>query len=139
MTIILKVLKILVILSYLAIQIRGEQVAGPLVTILAFALTINFWPIVLVTILIWTALILLAISIQRKVLFQDKYLLPLLFAIMSIPVLMELDSILEENRWTSAIPFKMTAGLFSLLAIATLFLVMMKKNTATNHTHPTEH
>lgn len=123
---IIKILKIVLIVAYLSIQVSGENISGALITFLAFALTINFWPIVLVTLLIWIALILLAISIQKKVLFQDKFLLPILFALMSIPVLMELDSILEENRWASAIRFKITTGFYLALAISTQLLVMIK-------------
>jgi hypothetical protein len=128
----IRIIKILLVICYLLIPLKGENISGPLFEFLLVALKIDYWPIVVGSLLIWASILILILNIERKILISDKYLTPLLLTIMTTPVIMELDSILTENHWSSATSFKLTTGLYLTLAIITLFLTIRRKSTATN-------
>jgi hypothetical protein len=128
----IKIFKILTILSYLFIQINGEHVGGPFGLFLLFGLTQDSWTNISGTILIMTALFILVMTTFKNIFLPDKYLLPIIYIILSIPIVSEFSKIISTDRLTSTYPFQLTAGLFWTLVIISYILIIRQTSTATN-------
>lgn len=122
----LKILKILAIISYCFIFLPGEHLGGFLFIFLILGYTGDSAIYFLVTILISFALLFLAISAIVPISKSNRSFITIVFLVLIVPIV-----IVDFNMFYKE-PFQYSFGLFLLLAAAVIFLTFKEKKATKN-------
>jgi hypothetical protein len=122
---VLKTLKLLTVLSFCYIQVRGEHLGAPMIVFLFLGLLSKFKLTMVGVILIWMALFSILISLTRSK--NDRIVIPIALVILIVPIIIQFVNIFGHVKEVNETPFYLTVALFVALATATATMVLKKQ------------